>query len=495
MTESREADSAEQPDLKRRRLDAETTPLQGYRELLEAEVKSTRTRWPDFLAAHKRDRRFLSYGRSDRERERAFKDWLVELGERKRKAQLQAEDDFVALLDSSVSEDARAEHARAVDGVGSSGETRKAALQAAWATVKKLPGLDKDPRYEAVGSSTRRAELFADWLISRPSKKQAAPPSKLPGKGLSREEADVSSKGARPVENVPDAAGQRRRDKARDAELALRAREEQVRQQREQAESRQRRVLSQATHTEDVLAFKQMLIDYVRDPLTSFPHLAGTLGRSDRRFSAPTLREREKADLLWEHCRSLLARRRNALRSIFDKVAPSLATEKEVALPLVREEDEWERAELSRLVWGEREQKELESVRSGRVRESEWQGLRTLDREWADWHAERLDKAEREFKEMLSENAFVNFWVGLKHHKQTHDPNAPPAEDLDSDDEDAVGMLEMARQIDLGEIDAVLQGDARYRAFQHKPELRERWIREHMERLAGPKQTVHRTGL
>jgi transcription elongation regulator 1 len=57
------------------------SPEDDYRALLKQEVKSTRMRFDDFRKAWKKDRRFFGFGRDDREREKAFKAWLRELGE------------------------------------------------------------------------------------------------------------------------------------------------------------------------------------------------------------------------------------------------------------------------------------------------------------------------------------------------------------------------------------------------------------------------------
>jgi transcription elongation regulator 1 len=57
-------------------------PEKDYKALLREEVTSTRTRWDDFRKKFKKDRRFYAYGRDDREREKAFKTHLKELGER-----------------------------------------------------------------------------------------------------------------------------------------------------------------------------------------------------------------------------------------------------------------------------------------------------------------------------------------------------------------------------------------------------------------------------
>lgn len=52
-----------------------------FRNLLKSEVKSTRTSWDDFRRSWKKDRRFFEFGKDDRQRERAFRDYLKELGE------------------------------------------------------------------------------------------------------------------------------------------------------------------------------------------------------------------------------------------------------------------------------------------------------------------------------------------------------------------------------------------------------------------------------
>lgn len=57
-------------------------PKAEFERLLREEVKSTRTSWSDWRRTWKKDRRFYGWGRDDRERERKFKEWLKELGER-----------------------------------------------------------------------------------------------------------------------------------------------------------------------------------------------------------------------------------------------------------------------------------------------------------------------------------------------------------------------------------------------------------------------------
>lgn len=65
---------------------AKADPEKEYKALMREHVTSTRTRWDDFRKQWKKDRRFYSFGRDDREREKAFKTHLKELGEREYKS-------------------------------------------------------------------------------------------------------------------------------------------------------------------------------------------------------------------------------------------------------------------------------------------------------------------------------------------------------------------------------------------------------------------------
>lgn len=57
-------------------------PEKEYQALLKAEVKSTRLLWEDFRRAWKKDRRFFAFGKDDRQREKVFRQYQRELGER-----------------------------------------------------------------------------------------------------------------------------------------------------------------------------------------------------------------------------------------------------------------------------------------------------------------------------------------------------------------------------------------------------------------------------
>ena len=157
-------------------------PKEEFELLLTTEVKSTRTSWSDFRRQWKKDRRFYGWGRDDREREKRFREFLRELGEStcyslwcvylhklksfslgKRALAQKAEADFFILLKES--------------GVAQQGAAWKEVSQlfvcpttllTLYTQVKKA--ISSDPRYDAVGSSSLREELFNTFLTSQSNK-------------------------------------------------------------------------------------------------------------------------------------------------------------------------------------------------------------------------------------------------------------------------------------------------------------------------------------
>lgn len=73
-------------------------PLVAYRQLLATVVTSTRTHFSDFKRSHQKDQRYRDFGKTEGDREKEFKRYLRELGERKREAAEKAEKEFAEML-------------------------------------------------------------------------------------------------------------------------------------------------------------------------------------------------------------------------------------------------------------------------------------------------------------------------------------------------------------------------------------------------------------
>lgn len=179
-------------------------------------MTSTRAHFEDFKLRHRKDARFRNFGRDDRDREREFKSWLRELGEKKRAEAKRLEVKFEELLSETVGQD---DVARGV----------------AWTEVRER--IKSDRRFEDVKSSSLKEEIFDRWIKKR------------------REALGDGEAGE-------DRKNEERRQRQ---EASLRAREEQVRRQRDQLERDAGRSLRDLGREEAEREFRNLLVDAVRD--------------------------------------------------------------------------------------------------------------------------------------------------------------------------------------------------------------------------------------
>jgi transcription elongation regulator 1 len=77
-------------------------PKAAYLALLTEHVTSTRTHFSDFRIKFKKEPRFKHFGRDDREREKVFRTYLRDLGERKRKEAEAHERSFRTMLEEAT---------------------------------------------------------------------------------------------------------------------------------------------------------------------------------------------------------------------------------------------------------------------------------------------------------------------------------------------------------------------------------------------------------
>lgn len=477
---------------------------QVYQQLLRENVKSTRTHFDDFRRDFKKDRRFFGFGRDDREREKVFKTYLRELGEEKRRAAEKAESAFLQLLEDRAGTEKEAESRWA-------GKTDAELKDQVWQGVKRASGLEASKAYVDVGSSTRRAELFVQW--ARSDARNATTASQA------EKEAPSSSDGASS-------------DRAARQAKALQEREEQVRRERHEIERQNRRALHSATQEDSSILFGQWLIDVVRDPTLTWYEVEHELGSRDPRFSVQGLHLGRKRQMTEEHLMRLIEKRRAQIdASLFERFAgKQLDADPDVLLPLIKEDPDYNRLAVKPFVRAMRHQNDSSHRRSVDDVDEDT----ALRAEWDRWCRVRESKAREEFQEMLkgeslwsavvkrsaarfltpvapllliqmiSENSFVDFWGRLR--REVEQRQSSTANDADSaarsalaqneayaddvEDAELPTLLEMSKQVDIEEIHSVLRADARYRAWKHKPELREEWIREYLRSLSGRKMTL-----
>ncbi|KAK4683836.1 transcription elongation regulator 1, partial [Tremellales sp. Uapishka_1] len=406
--------------------DKKGDPEKEYRALMREEVISTRTRWDDFRRKWRKDRRFFSFGRDDRDREKAFKVHLRELGERKREDAQRAEQDFIELIQE-------------VDLSSSS----------VWTDVKKK--VSHDARYDAVGSSSLREELFNNHITRL-----------------------ASSSGNAVVETSEMAAEKKIREKKEREAASLKERQDKVSAEQRKVNEETQKSRVGAGREEAERRFGSLLVDMVRDHDTTWPESVEYLS-ADARFNHASLSMSDKLRLFKNHLAKISNKRFTALHQLFASHALELTTPYEEVYPKI--------------------------VDDYIVKKLGLEGEDLEDR-FHSWNRGRKEQARRDFDVMLGENSFVEFWGRMR--KKTLDEEALKIkEDEDAFDEGegaggggAADLTGMAKQIDLKEILAVLKRDRRYRIFDHIPEVREQWLKDYLENLEAtdPSKTIHSVG-
>ncbi|GAA6063682.1 hypothetical protein JCM10212_003349 [Sporobolomyces blumeae] len=404
-------------------------PLADYRTLLSTTVTSTRTHFSDFKKAHGKDARFRAFGKLEGEKEKEFKRYLRELGEKKREAAEKAEREFAEML----SEDQRIQP------------------KDQWADVKKRHA--SDPRYAAVNSSSLREQLFKKHLSSLSNGSRSS------GNG---------SSSATPAPNPTSASSTTsKEDRAARAAASLKEREERVRMEKMRSERSANQARGHLGKEEAEREFGQLLIDAVRDHNARFDDVVATLSR-DPRFDHPALSPRDKRHLFDSHLSSLHKKRVNAIETLFAEHAPRLDTPFHDVLPEISTSPQ-----VTRLVGNDYDALEqlYESWTTRRAVRAKDEFYELLKESPILEHWGRLRKMEkREQVKLIGEEGTRN----------------------DESDDDEPDQRDMADQVDLKAVHATLKNDKRYLQWSHEPEKRDEWIEDYVEnRLTAPKTTVH----
>lgn len=180
----------------------------------------------------------------------------------KRAAALKAEEDFNTLLKESTN-------------ITSSSQ---------WSSAKR--SISSDRRYDAVGSSSLREELFNNYVrglssTSNPAKSNSEEQSindkeEAAARRLAERKADQSAQSS---ESKEDAAARKLAERKAKSEASLREREAKVREERERVEREMHKSKVGAGREEAETLFTSLLVDSVRDPNVSFFFFGGVFFR------------------------------------------------------------------------------------------------------------------------------------------------------------------------------------------------------------------------
>ncbi|KAF7352824.1 HSP90-domain-containing protein [Mycena venus] len=315
-----------------------------------------------------------------------------------------------------------------------------------WKDVKR--DLTDDPRYDAVGSSSLREELFNTFVKGK-AMSSNAPPEETP------KSADMQ------VEDSYEEQQKKRRERA---EQAVKEREEKVRAERGRVEAEIGRSRQIGDQEEGEMLFRSMLTDAIRDPQVTWDAAVPSLS-VDPRFQNSPLSVNTQIILFHVHIGHLRSKHITGLHALFEAHAPSLATTFE-SLP-------------------------LESLLNSLPVTKLGLDVRSLEHEFEKWQRERITTSRTAFDEMLAENSFVEFWGKLKKIGGEGVDGGVKADEAENEDEGEGGggkvdMKVLAKGVDVEEVEKVLRSDKRYIMFDHVPEQREQWIRTYLSQLSAP---------
>ncbi|SCZ93800.1 BZ3500_MvSof-1268-A1-R1_Chr6-3g08893 [Microbotryum saponariae] len=402
-------------------------PLTSYRELLETAVTSTRTHYSDFKRRYHKDPRFRNFGKTEGEKEKVFKQWLRDLGEKKRADANKAEQAFREML----------------------GEDATIKLSDQWTEVKAR--FAKDARYGGVASASQREGLFEAHR-------------KLLGQGSN---GASSSKGA-PASTSTSTTKPTltKEERAARAAASLREREEQVRAEKERTSRQARAAKGNLGREEGEREFGTLLVDQVRDHNARWEEVVPFLSK-DTRFTDSPLSVHDQRQLFDLHLKTLYSKRLAVVEDLFAQHASTMTTRFETILPSLADS-----LHVIRLV--EKDYDRLEHLYEAWLRK------------WADRARREFDELLKE-SAILEHWGRLAKHEDLDKVKVMGEEGAEDSEDED----EMPSIVEMAKQVDLPAIQKVLRHDKRYLVFDHVSEKREQWLKEYLANLSAPKQTVH----
>ncbi|SGZ28696.1 BQ5605_C027g10412 [Microbotryum silenes-dioicae] len=402
-------------------------PLTSYRELLETAVTSTRTHYSDFKRQYHKDLRFRNFGKTEGEKEKYFKQWLRDLGEKKRADANKAEKAFKEML----GEDA----------------TIKSSDQ--WSEVKAR--FARDARYGGVASASQREGLFEAHR-------------KLLGQGS----IEASSSKATPASTstLTTKPTLTKEERAARAAASLREREEQVRAEKERTSRQARAAKGNLGREEGEREFGTLLVDQVRDHNARWEQVVPFLSK-DTRFIDSPLSIHDQRRLFDLHLKTLYSKRLAVVEDLFAQHASTMMTRFETILPSLADSPH-----VIRLV--EKDYDHLEHLYEAWLRK------------WADRARREFDELLKE-SAILEHWGRLAKHEDLDKVKVMGEEGAEDSEDED----EMPSIVEMAKQVDLPAIQKVLRHDKRFIVFDHVPEKREQWLKEYLANLSAPKQTVH----
>lgn len=261
--------------------------------------------------------------------------------------------------------------------------TSKEEVSSLWKDVKKEQGtkLAEDERYEGVKSSSRRGELFADWLAGKEGESKSDKPK------MEKQDSIAASSSSK-IESKEELKAK-----------ALKERESKVSKSKSELDHQNQKALSSIQQKDFVLNFQNFLIDEVKDATLNWEIISQTF-RDDERFNPKfstivnskrdgSLSFNQKKDLVENHLNKLYLKKRDQLNDLFEEITEGKLDlgddeKKDEFLEAVKLKDDFNRLKLNQVFRDERLRREFERWESVREQAAieDFEGMLNGESSW-----------------------------------------------------------------------------------------------------------------
>ncbi|XP_071488136.1 transcription elongation regulator 1-like [Diadema antillarum] len=301
---------------------------EDFKALMQAAKLTPKTTFSEFAQKHGKDSRFKSIEKM-REREGLFNEFMLQVRRQAKEEGISKTEkmrkDFLAMLEEKS-------------------EELELSASSRWSKVKEL--LKSDPRYKGVESSSKREDLFRDFIDQN-------------------------------FKNNDDAERQKR------IEASLREREKEVQRTRTEQQKELDRERGQYRKDEAQQHFQALLADLVRDSDSNWRDTRRQLRKDSRWKLAELLEREEKEKLFTEHISSLSRKKKDKFRELLDETKGLELT------------SSWK--EVRRMI--------KEDPRFTKFSSSD----RKREREFDDYIKEKYQDSRIAFKKLLKETKFITY--------------------------------------------------------------------------------------
>lgn len=155
------------------------------------------------------------------------------------------------------------------------------------------------------------------------------------------------------------------------------------------------------------------------------------LEKDPRSTTASQLPLRDRRRIFDEHLTTVYQKRLSALESLFEAHSSELTTPFTTVLPSISD------SPIAQRLIGD--------------------DVNKLENLYEAWARKRLEKAKREFETLLKENAVLEHWGRLQKKEKEEKGKEVLEDEEEGEGDDAIDLVDMAKQVDVKAIHAVLK--------------------------------------